>query len=193
MKDIEPSVERAYGTATSRARGGVWPFALLASLAMACAGKSARESHAPEREEGSYYDDTSPSSSHKRHSDKSGDEPSSSGSMTKVSNEEPAEPVFSDGMSVDEAVRAVPPGAERRNIDQETLGKPLQDLSIYESCKPGSARFKVRVAVWNGKAVGIDLTVTPKSEKLADCIKGKIREVTWEKKVKSLNTIEYQF
>jgi len=118
---------------------------------------------------------------------------SSSGSMTKVSNEEPAEPVFSDGMSVDEAVRAVPPGAERRNIDQETLGKPLQDLSIYESCKPGSARFKVRVAVWNGKAVGIDLTVTPKSEKLADCIKGKIREVTWEKKVKSLNTIEYQF
>jgi hypothetical protein len=35
--------------------------------------------------------------------------------------------------------------------------------------------------------------VTPKSEKLADCIKAKIREVTWEKKVKSLNTIEYQF
>jgi hypothetical protein len=48
----------------------------------------------------------------------------------------------------------------------------------------------MKIAVWDGKAVGIDVT-TP-SAKLADCIKGKIREVTWEKKVKSLNTIEYQ-
>ena len=192
MKDIERSVEGAYGAATFRARGSIWPFALLASLSLAaCAGKSKPSANTPERDESSYYDDSSPSSSHKQRSSESGDEPS--GSMTKVTNQEPAEPVFADNMSVDEAIRAVPPGAERRNIDQETLGKPLQDLSIYESCKPGSARFKVRVAVWNGKAVGIDLTVTPKNEKLADCIKGKIREVTWEKKVKSLNTIEYQF
>lgn len=190
MKDIERSVEGAYGTATSRARRSAWPFVLAASVALACAGKSKPSPHAPERDESSYYD-SSPSSSHEPRSDRSGDEPSSS--VTKVDNQEPAEPVFSDNMSVDEAIRAVPPGAERRNIDQETLGKPLQDLSIYEACKPGSARFKVRVAVWNGKAVGIDLTVTPKNEKLADCIKNKIREVTWEKKVKSLNTIEYQF
>jgi hypothetical protein len=191
VKDIEQSVEGAYRTAMSRARQSAWPFVLAASVALACAGKSKPSSHAPERDESSYYDDSSPSSSHKPRSDESGDEPSDS--VTKVKNQEPAEPVFSENMSVDEAIRAVPPGAERRNIDQETLGKPLQDLSLYEACKPGSARFKVRVAVWNGKAVGIDLTVTPKNEKLADCIKGKIREVTWEKKVKSLNTIEYQF
>jgi hypothetical protein len=191
VKDIERSIEGAYRAATSSARGRAWLFLLMASLAAACAGKSKPSSRAPERDESSYYDDSSSSSPHEQRSDEASEE--SSGSMTKVGKQEPAEPVFSDGMSVDEAIRAVPPGAERRNIDQETLGKPLQDLSIYEACKPGSARFKVRVAVWNGKAVGIDLTVTPKNEKLADCIKGKIREVTWEKKVKSLNTIEYQF
>lgn len=194
MTDIERSVEGVGRTAMSRARGSVWAcasLALLASLVTACAGKNKPEADAPSRDEKSYYDDTSSRPSSKSRSSDSGDE--SAGSMTKVGNQEPAEPVFTEGMSVDEAIKAVPPGAERRNIDQETLGKPLQDLSLYESCKPGSARFKVRVAVWNGKAVGIDVAGTPKNDKLAACIKGKIGEVTWEKKVKSLNTIEYQF
>ena len=103
------------------------------------------------------------------------------------------EPSFPENASVDEAIKAVPQGIERRNIDPETLGKPIQDLSIYESCKPGAAKVKMRIAVWGGKAVGIDLTTTPNNPKLADCIKSKLRELTWEKKVKSLNTIEYQF
>ncbi len=103
------------------------------------------------------------------------------------------EPTFPENASVDDAIKAVPQGVERRNIDPETLAKPLQDLSLYESCKPGAAKVKMRIAVWDGKAVGIDLTVTPKNDKLADCIRGKLREITWEKKVKSLNTIEYNF
>ncbi|HET9958382.1 MAG TPA: hypothetical protein VFQ61_27995 [Polyangiaceae bacterium] len=105
---------------------------------------------------------------------------------------EPAEPAFSETMSVDEAIKAVPAGFERRNIDQETLGKPLQDAGVYEPCKPGSARVKLRVAVWEGRAVGVDVTTTPKNEKLAECIKGRIRELKWDARVKSLNTIEYQ-
>lgn len=102
------------------------------------------------------------------------------------------EPQFPENASVDQAIKAVPQGVERRNIDPETLAKPLQDPALYESCKPGTARVKMRIAVWDGKAVGIDLTTTPKNDRLADCIKGKLRELTWEKKVKSLNTIEYQ-
>jgi hypothetical protein len=191
VTDIERSTEGVVKRFTSRPskRRIGWLLA-LAALGAACAGKNKPEAEAPQRDEKSYYDDTRPS-----HSDSSSEKSSddSSGSTTKVSDKEPSEPVFTEGMSVDEAIRAVPPGIERRNIDQETLGKPLQDLSLYESCKPGSARVKVRVAVWNGKAVGIDLTVTPKNDKLGACIKGKIAEVTWEKKVKSLNTIEYQF
>jgi hypothetical protein len=67
------------------------------------------------------------------------------------------------------------------------------DPKLYESCKLGIAHFKVKVAVWDGKAVGIDLTTIPNNPKLGDCIKGRIREVTWKDKVKSLNTVEYQF
>lgn len=103
------------------------------------------------------------------------------------------EPQFTEKMSVEESIRAVPQGGVRRNIDPETLAKPLQDLSIYEPCKPGTARVKVRVAVWDGKAVGVDVTTTPQNATLASCIDGKLRELDWDKKVKSLNTVEYQF
>lgn len=104
------------------------------------------------------------------------------------------EPEFKENGSVDEAIAAVPVATERLNIDQETLGKPLQDMALYEPCKPpASARFKFRVAVWNGKAVGLDMSSTPKNPKLEECIKGRIRELTWKDKVRALNTVEYQF
>jgi hypothetical protein len=109
--------------------------------------------------------------------------------------EKPAvvEPVFSDGMSVDEAIKAVPQGAERSNIDAETLGKPLQEFTLYEPCKPGTAHFKLRIAVWDGHVVGIDASSTPKNDKLVACIKDRLKTVTWQAHVKSLNTVEYSF
>jgi hypothetical protein len=107
---------------------------------------------------------------------------------------EPKEPVFKENGSVDEAIAAIPVATERLNIDQETLGKPLQDMALYEPCKPPpSAHFKFRVAVWNGKAVGLDMSSTPKNPKLEECIKARIRELTWRDKVRALNTVEYQF
>jgi hypothetical protein len=45
--------------------------------------------------------------------------------------------------------------------------------------------------VWDGKAVGLDLTTTPKSQKFADCIAERLRSITWPDKVKSLNIVEY--
>jgi hypothetical protein len=104
-----------------------------------------------------------------------------------------AEPEFKEGGSVDDAIKAIPQGTARLNIETEELSKPLMDPKLYEPCKLGSGHFKVKVAVWDGKAVGIDLTTTPNNPKLGDCIKGRIREVTWKDKVKSLNTVEYQF
>lgn len=103
------------------------------------------------------------------------------------------EPQFTDGMSVDEAIKAVPQGAERANIDNETLGKPLQDFAVYEPCNPGTAKVKIKIAVWDGKAVGIDVTTTPKNDKLAACVKDRIKGLSWQAKVKSLNTVEYAF
>jgi hypothetical protein len=103
------------------------------------------------------------------------------------------EPQFTDGMSVADAMKAVPQGAERANIDNETLGKPLQDFAVYEPCKPGTAKVKMKIAVWDGKAVGLDITATPKNDKLVACIKDRIKGLTWQAKVKSLNTVEYSF
>ena len=109
--------------------------------------------------------------------------------------EKPAapEPQFTDGMSVADAIKAVPQGAERANIDQETLSKPIQDFAIYEPCKPGTEHIKMKIAVWDGKAVGLDVAATPKNDKLVACIKERLKTLTWQAHVKSLNTVEYSF
>ena len=103
------------------------------------------------------------------------------------------EPQFTDGMSVADAIKAVPQGSERANIDQETLSRPIQDFALYEPCKPGSAKVKLKIAVWDGKAVGLDVTATPKNDKLVACVKDRLKTLTWQAHVKSLNTVEYSF
>lgn len=105
----------------------------------------------------------------------------------------PKEPEFKDGMSVNEAINAVPMDTPTTNLEAEVLAKPISDAKLYEPCKVGTAHFKLKVAVWDGRAVGVDATTTPKNEKLAECIKAAVRQVSWPDKVRSLNTVEYQF
>jgi hypothetical protein len=98
-------------------------------------------------------------------------------------------PAFPDNASVAQAITAVPKGTQRSNIDPETLGEPLNKPELYAPCKAGTQHFKLKVAVWNGKAVGIDVTTTNKA--LAECVKKQIQSVEWKDKVKSLNTVEF--
>ena len=102
-------------------------------------------------------------------------------------------PEFKANGSVLDAINAVPQGTPRLNIEQEALGRPLGNVELYEPCKPGNAHFKAKVAVWDGKAVGLDLTTTPKNAKFASCAAERIRSITWPDKVKSLNIVEYTF
>ena len=104
-----------------------------------------------------------------------------------------AEPAFTEGMSVADAIKAVPQGSERANIDQETLAIPIQNPDVYEPCKPGPVRIKLKVAVWDGKAVGLDVTATPKNDKVAACVREQIMKLSWKARVKSLNIVEYSF
>jgi len=117
-------------------------------------------------------------------------EPASSSSSKKA---EVPTPDFKPNGSVAEAINAVPQGTPRLNIEQEALGRPLGNVELYEACKPGNAHFKARVAVWDGKAVGLDLTTTPKNPKFAECVADKIRGITWPDKVKALNIVEYTY
>jgi hypothetical protein len=104
----------------------------------------------------------------------------------------PPAPEFTPGMSVQEAINAVPAGTERLNVEQEALARPLMEASVYEPCKLGNGHFKLRVAIWDGRAVGIDVAITPKNDKLAQCLKSQIGQLEWQDKVNSLNTVEYQ-
>ena len=170
-------------------KGRYLSLVLSCALTVGCAGKGERSANSPSSDGSEDVEEPSSSSQSSERSESS--EESSSPNKVTDTKDVP-EPIFTDDMSVAEAEKAVPPGVERRNIDQETLGKPLQDLAVYEPCKPGSARVKIRVTVWNGKAVGLDVTSTPKNDKLTGCIKERIRGLTWEAKVRSLNTIEFQ-
>lgn len=120
------------------------------------------------------------------------DESAPEGSPPEENAKSVAEPEFKEGMSVNEAMAAVPDGGDRLNIEQEALSRPLMEEAVYEPCKLGNRHFKLKVAVWDGKAVGIDVTTTPKNEQLADCIKTQVRQLTWKDKVKSLNTVSYE-
>ncbi len=105
-----------------------------------------------------------------------------------------AEPEFSDDMTVEQAIAAVPQGMERANLDPDALSEPLADMKLYEPCKAkANEHVKIRVAIWNGKAVGVDVSVTPKNDKLASCVEQQIRGASWRDKVRSLNTVEYAF
>lgn len=103
------------------------------------------------------------------------------------------DPEFTENMSVSDAIKAVPPNADRLEIEEDRLAEPLADGDVYEPCKLGNGHFKARVAVWNGRAVGVDIETSPQNPQLARCLDQKIRELEWDDKVRSLNTVEYSF
>jgi len=99
-----------------------------------------------------------------------------------------AAPEFKEGMSVNDAINAIPQGMERVNIDQEDLDAPLMNPDFYKSCKLSpSQHFTIKFAVWDGHAVGIDITSQPTNKNLENCLRGLVGGNTWKDKVKSLN------
>jgi hypothetical protein len=103
------------------------------------------------------------------------------------------DPEFTENMSVNDAIKAVPHDAERLEIESDRLAEPLAETERFEPCKLGSGHFKARVAVWNGRAVGVDIETEPKNQALARCLDEQIREIKWADRVRSLNTVEYSY
>jgi len=130
-----------------------------------------------------------------------GDEPSepsgdgsseaSDGDASPAAEEKPS---FTPGMTVEEAIGAVPSTAQRIHIEEEALAEPLKQPELYEPCKlKGHEHFTLRVAVWQGKAVGLDLETKPKNADLETCLRTQIERIEWKDKVESLNTVEYSY
>jgi hypothetical protein len=110
---------------------------------------------------------------------------------TKTPGERKA-PTFTEGMSVDEAISAVPEDYEYIGLDQDVLAKPLTQPETYEDCKlKPSDKFKVRLAVWDGRVVGANVTSPNKA--LAQCIDGVVRKLEYKDRVEAINTVEYSY
>lgn len=117
------------------------------------------------------------------------EEPESDESSARAERVATPEPTFPENASVSQAIDAVPRETERLNLDPELLGRPLQDPTVYEPCNVGNQPFKLRVAIWNGRAVGVD--VDAKNKKVAACIEEQVRKLEWPEKVRSLETVDF--
>lgn len=155
----------------------------------ACAGGTPEPETAPEWTEEEESEELSEVPSAPR--DEDGTDPEEE---TEAAPAPAAEPEFRAGMSVNEAIAAVPQSTQRVNIEQDALAAPLLRTELYEPCGiSGSQRFKLRVAIWDGRAVGVDVTTQPKNDKLDACLREQVASVTWADKVKSLNTVEFSY
>jgi hypothetical protein len=104
------------------------------------------------------------------------------------------DPEFKEGGSVEEAIKAVPQGLPRENVELEELNKPLSDVTIYEPCKLNpSAHFEIKFAIWGGQAVGMDIKTMPKNPKLEACLREIVLRTKWRDKTKSLNISTVSF
>jgi len=107
---------------------------------------------------------------------------------------EQVEPQFTEGMSVNDAINAVPQGLPRENLEDDVLTKPLLDMSVYAPCKLTAAQhFSIRFAVWEGKVVGADITTSPNNANLEKCLREVVSRVKWTDKVRSLNVSTVSF
>ena len=119
------------------------------------------------------------------------DEPEEEEQAKPEQSDEPKEPVFTDGMSVNDAMSAVPSYYDYVGMDQEYLAKPLMDQATYKECKlTQNDHFTIRIAVWDGRVVGADIKAAPSKK---ECIERVVRAITYGEKVKSVNTVEYSF
>jgi hypothetical protein len=100
---------------------------------------------------------------------------------------------FPPHATVDQAINAVPQGAPRMNMSNDILQAPLLDLKRYDKCKvPRSTKVSMSVAVYDGVAVGVDVTTKPKNGKIEECLDSVVRGMTWDK-VPSLNHVNVNF
>lgn len=100
---------------------------------------------------------------------------------------------FPPHASVDQAINAVPHGLQRMNMSTDVMQAPLLDLKRYDKCKvPRSTKVVMSVAIFDGSAVGVDVTTKPRSTKLEACLDGVVRSMSWDK-VPSLNQVTVTF
>ena len=104
-----------------------------------------------------------------------------------------AEPLFRDGMTIEEARAVVPPDTAFIRIEPEALTVPLQGEDIFAQCElKSSQKFTAHLGIWDGRAVAIELQGLPEGE-TRECVLRELRTLEWRDRVKSFNDIKYSF
>jgi hypothetical protein len=176
-----------------------WFFGLaILSVSAACAEGTPTARSANDEDEGSgakkshddpdWYDQGS--------SDTAADKKTSTNDKKKPNPDNGAvpEPTFKEGMSVNDAMNAIPQGTAFISIDQDDLDRPLMQTDFYKPCKVAHTQhFTIKFAVWDGHAVGIDVKTQPENKALDTCLRGLVAGYTWKDKVKALNISTVSF
>jgi hypothetical protein len=83
-------------------------------------------------------------------------------------------------------VQHLAPGTkEAPDLSDGELAGPLRDGSFLDACGvPGSTKVTVKVAIRNGRSVGISVYATPPSQSIAGCVEEHVRGLQWPSNAK---------
>jgi hypothetical protein len=174
----------------------LYALAVTASLLVACGG-SQQTAESPDEygHEDETYASEMPESEDKGSNDVEqrdlAEEQTNSGEQAAGGVEEPE---FKEGMSVNDAINAVPPGTPGERLETEVLEVRLMDSAVYAPCKiSASQHFTLNVAVWDGRAVGMDIKTQPNNPALEACIREQVSQIRWKERAKGINQVEYSY
>jgi hypothetical protein len=171
-------------------------LAAIATLIVACGGSQQTASSPDEygHEDETYASEASESEDKGSNDVEQPDLAQGPGDSDEQSSGGVKEPEFKEGMSVNDAINAVPTGTPGERLDPETLSIPLKDSAVYAPCKiSASQHFTLNVAVWDGRAVGMDIKTQPNNPTLEACLRQQVSQLVWRDRAKGINTVEYSY
>ena len=99
-------------------------------------------------------------------------------------------PAGPSGMSYEAAIagnnlQLAPGTTNAPDLTDAELGGPMRDGTFLDACDvPSSTHVTVKVAIQNGRAVGISVYAVPPSREIAGCIERHVRGFQWSSNAK---------
>jgi hypothetical protein len=121
---------------------------------------------------------------HAKYSNAVGEGPRSTIDPSKTIPAPPATIDVRPDTGVDAAIKLVPTKIPVGHLSKETLTSPLKDAARFARCAiPPTTRVAIRVAVYNGQAIGVDVRSNPNTPALDFCVDRVVRQTTWVKEL----------
>jgi hypothetical protein len=84
---------------------------------------------------------------------------------------------YEEALAVPEDMNAV---KGERELSNKDLSAPMQPASVLDVCRvPEATRVTVKVAVREGKAMGVSVATKPDDAKVAECVDKAVRKLVW--------------